>query len=81
MSSYWPTADQKPGVTSAQIAFGRRWQDMPKGVFSSTIRTVGWNTRLFAGDAVTEITRLKTEDGGPLTSAAPHSPQRRCGSG
>ena len=28
--------------------------------------TVDWNTRLVAGDAVTEITRLKAEDGGPM---------------
>ncbi len=28
--------------------------------------TVDWNTRLFTGDAVTEITRLKADDGGPM---------------
>ena len=39
---------------------------MPKVVFSSTTRAVDWNTRLVTGDAVTEITRLKTEDGGPI---------------
>ena len=56
-------ADQQPGATPAQIQFARRWQDMPKVVFSSTTSTVDWNTRLVTGDAVTEITRLKTEDG------------------
>jgi dihydrofolate reductase len=66
MSSHWPTADQQPGATPAEIEFARRWQDMPKVVFSSTISTVDWNTRLVTGDAVTEITRLKTEDGGPI---------------
>jgi dihydrofolate reductase len=39
---------------------------MPKVVFSSTTRTVDWNTRLVTGDAVTEITRLKAGDGGPM---------------
>ncbi len=39
---------------------------MPKAVFSSTISTVDWNARLVTGDAVTEITRLKAEDGGPM---------------
>ena len=39
---------------------------MPKVVFSSTTSTVDWNTRLVTGDAVTEITRLKAEDGGPM---------------
>jgi len=66
MSSHWPTADQKPGATPAQIQFARRWRDMPKAVFSSTARTVDWNTRLITGDAVTEITRLKAEDGGSM---------------
>ena len=64
MSSHWPTADQQPDATPAQIEYAHRWRDMPKVVFSSTASTVDWNTRLFTGDAVTEITRLKTEDGG-----------------
>jgi len=29
-------------------------------------QTVDWNTRLVTGDAVTEITRLKADDGGPM---------------
>src|SRR5262249_48954138 len=66
MSSHWPTADQQPGATPAHIEFARRWRDMPKGVFSSTTRAVDWNARLVTGDAVTEITRLKTEAGGPM---------------
>ena len=66
MSSHWPTADQQPGATPAQIQFARRWRDMPKVVFSSTTSAVDWNARLVTGDAVTEITRLKTEDGGPM---------------
>src|SRR3989441_12034872 len=39
---------------------------MRKVVFSSTPSAVDWNARLVTGDAVTEITRLKTEDGGPM---------------
>ncbi|MFF3445246.1 dihydrofolate reductase family protein [Streptosporangium sp. NPDC002721] len=66
MSSHWPTADKRPGATPAEIEYARRWRDMPKVVFSSTIDTVDWNARLFTGDAVTEITRLKAEDGGPM---------------
>jgi dihydrofolate reductase len=66
MSSHWPTADQEPGATPAQLEYARRWRDMPKLVFSSTIRTVDWNTRLVTGDAVTEITRLKAGDGGSM---------------
>jgi dihydrofolate reductase len=66
MSSHWPTADQQPRATPAQIEFARRWRNMPKVVFCSTTSAVDWNARLVTGDAVTEITRLKTEDGGPM---------------
>ncbi|GAA1146776.1 dihydrofolate reductase family protein [Nocardioides aquiterrae] len=66
MSSYWPTADQQPGVTPAEVEFAHRWRRMPKVVFSSTTGTVDWNTRLVTGDPVAEITRLKAEDGGPM---------------
>ncbi|WP_280398002.1 dihydrofolate reductase family protein [Nocardia carnea] len=66
MSWHWPTADQRPGATPAEIEYARRWRDMPKVVFSSATRAVDWNTRLVTGDAVAEITRLKAEDGGSM---------------
>ncbi|GAA1057720.1 deaminase [Agromyces luteolus] len=69
MSSHWPTADRQPDATPASIEYARRWRDMPKVVFSSTITTVDWNARLVTGDAVAEITRLKAGDGGPMDIA------------
>jgi len=66
MSSYWPAGDQQPTATPAQIAFAQNWRDTPKVVFSSRIDKADWNTRLVAGDAVEEITRLKAGDGGPM---------------
>jgi len=66
MSSHWPTAAQQPGAKPAHVEFARRWLDMPKVVFSSTIATVDWKARLVSGDAVAEIARLKAEDGGPM---------------
>ena len=66
MSSHWPTAAQQPGATPAHVESAGRWLRMPKVVFSSTLGTVDWNARLVSGDAVTEITRLKAEDGGPM---------------
>jgi dihydrofolate reductase len=66
MSSHWPTADRQPGATPAQIEFARRWRDMPKVVFSSTVGTVDGDARLVTGDAVPEIARLKDEEGGPM---------------
>jgi dihydrofolate reductase len=69
MSSHWPTGDQRPDATPAQIEFARNWRDTPKVVFSATIDEVDWNTRLVTGDPVAEITRLKAEDGAPMSIA------------
>ena len=69
MSSHWPTADQSPDATAAEIEFARNWRDTPKVVFSSTLESVDWNAHVFAGDPVAEITRLKSEDGGPMRVA------------
>lgn len=66
MSSYWPTYEQQPDATPARIEYARNWRDSPKVVFSSTIDRVDWNTRLVKTDAVTEIKRLKLEDGAPM---------------
>jgi dihydrofolate reductase len=69
MSAHWPTADRQPDATPAQIEYARRWREMPKVVFSSAERPVGWNARLVTGDAVAEITRLKAGDGGTMDIA------------
>src|SRR5258708_30079963 len=60
MSSHWPTADQQPGATPAQIEFARRWRDMPKVVFSSTPTPVHSHPPLATPHPLTQITRLKT---------------------
>jgi len=69
MNAHWPTADQLPDATPAQVEFSRNWRDTPKVLFSSTVEKADWNTRVFSGDAVTEMTRLKAEDGEPMRVA------------
>jgi len=69
MSAHWPTADKKPGASAADIEYAHNWQSTPKVVFSSTLDKVEGNARLVKSDAVAEITRLKTEDGGPMEIA------------
>lgn len=66
MSSYWPSGDQLPNATPAEMQFARNWRDTPKVVFSSVLEKVDWNARLFNGDAAAEIARLKTEEGEPM---------------
>lgn len=51
MSSYWPTDDQQPNATPAEVECARNWWDTLKVLFSSTIDKVDWNTRLVTGGA------------------------------
>jgi hypothetical protein len=66
MSWHWPTGDQQPGATPAQVEFARNRRDTPRVVSSSTIAEVDWNARPGTGDAVAEIARLEADDGGPM---------------
>ena len=66
MAGHWPAVHESADADPIAADFAAVWCNMPKVVFSSTTRPVDWNTRLVTGDAVTEITRLKAEDGGPM---------------
>lgn len=69
MSAYWPTADQDPDAAPLTVDFARVWRDMPKVVFSHTLESVGWNSRLERGDPVEVVTKLKAETDGMLEVA------------
>ncbi len=69
MSSYWPTADEAPDATPLIVDFARVWRAMPKVVFSRTLESVDWNSRLERGDPVEVIRRLKTDTDGQLEIA------------
>ncbi len=69
MSAHWPTADEAPDVSSVQAEFARLWRAMPKVVFSKTLDSVGWNSRLERGDVVEIATRLKAETDGLIEVA------------
>ena len=76
MSAYWPTAQDDPAATEAMRDFGRLWLAIPKIVFSSTLTSVAWNSRLVRGDVGEELARLRTElegdyeVGGPTLASA-----------
>lgn len=76
MSAYWPTADEEPDAPPVVAEFARHWRAMPKVVFSKTLESVDWNSRLERGDVVEVARTLKAEtDGlievGGATLAAP----------
>lgn len=76
MSAFWPTADEDPAITPVAADFARLWRAMPKVVFSQTLESVGWNSRLERGDVVSVAADLKAAASGDLevggaTLAAP----------
>ena len=69
MSAYWPTADQAPDTDPVVADYARIWRAMPKVVFSRSLPSVAWNSRLERGDPVQVVTRLKAETDGALEVA------------
>ncbi|HET8568094.1 MAG TPA: dihydrofolate reductase family protein [Candidatus Limnocylindria bacterium] len=71
MSAYWPTAESDPSATPAMLEFARIWNQMPKIVFSTTLRAVQWNSRLVSGDVADELSRVRAEFPGDLEVGGP----------
>jgi dihydrofolate reductase len=71
MAAFWPTADQDPDADPITVDFARVWRALPKVVFSRTLESVDWNSRLERGDPVEVATRLKAETDGVLEVAGP----------
>lgn len=66
MADYWPTADQDPDSSPREVEFARIWRDMPKIVYSRTLREAGWNTTVVRDVVAEEVLALKAEPGGDL---------------
>jgi dihydrofolate reductase len=71
MSAYWPMALSDPSATGPEREFARIWNDLPKVVFSSTLESVEWNSRLVRGDVAAELARLRTEFDGDIDVSGP----------
>jgi len=71
MAAYWPTAKADPAATPVTLEFARIWNATPKIVFSTTLETVAWNSRLVRGDLGEELVRLRREFDGELQIAGP----------
>jgi dihydrofolate reductase len=71
MSGHWPTAEQAPDVTPVEADYARVWLAMPKVVFSKTLESVDWNSRLERRDVVSVATELKASTDGIIEVASP----------
>ncbi len=66
MAGFWPTADTDSSSTGPMVEFARIWRDMPKIVFSRTLKRADWNTTMVREVVPEEIRELKTQPGGDL---------------
>jgi dihydrofolate reductase len=71
MAAYWPHGASDPEATPAMVEFAQIWNPKPKVVFSSTLETVDWNSRLVRGNVGDEIERLRTEVDGEIEIGGP----------
>jgi len=54
MVEFWPTADQDPASTPEMIEYAKLARPEPKLVFSNTLESAGWNTKVVGGDHLAE---------------------------
>jgi dihydrofolate reductase len=66
MASYWPTATTDPEATPAMVDFANIWVPMPKIVFSSSLESVDWNSRLVDGDVAEELAQIRAQFAGDI---------------
>jgi dihydrofolate reductase len=66
MARFWPTADQDPSSSPPMVEFAGIWRDMPKIVYSGTLREAGWNTTIVRDVNVEDVLQLKAQPGGDM---------------
>jgi dihydrofolate reductase len=66
MAAYWPTAELDPQATDPEREFARIWNATPKFVFSTSLSSVGWNSRLVAGDVEKRLAEIRSEISGDM---------------
>ncbi len=66
MAGFWPTAGTDPSSTGPMVEFSRIWRDMPKIVYSRTLKRADWNTIVVRDVVAEEVQQLKAQPGGDL---------------
>jgi dihydrofolate reductase len=69
MASYWPTGETDPDATEPMREFARIWMATPRIVFSSTLDSVDFNSRLVRGDIAEVLALLRKEFDGDMEVA------------
>ncbi|MEX0825608.1 MAG: dihydrofolate reductase family protein [Acidimicrobiia bacterium] len=64
MAAFWPTADENPSNPPTMIEFARIWREMPKFVYSRTLKQADWKTTIVREVVPAEVEELKAQPGG-----------------
>jgi dihydrofolate reductase len=71
MESYWPTAGDDPDATMSEKNFAKKFNALPKIVFSKTIQKAEWNnSRIMRGNLVEEVLKLKKQPGKDISAGS-----------
>jgi dihydrofolate reductase len=71
MAAYWPTGESDPASTEVTREFARLWNATPRIVFSNSLESVDFNSRLATGDVGEELAAIKAEFDGDLEVGGP----------
>jgi dihydrofolate reductase len=71
MAAYWPRGESDPEATEPMREFARIWLATPRIVFSSTLTSVDWNSRLVRGDVGEQLALVRKEFDGDLEVGGP----------
>lgn len=66
MAGVWPTFDADPTNTGPEAEFAPIWRDMPKIVYSRTMKRADWNTTVVRDVVAEEVMELKAQPGGDM---------------
>src|SRR6185369_8152769 len=66
MAAYWPTPEAASSDLDYIAEFAKIWTEKPKVMFSRTVKTAEWNTRVVNDGVGEEVMRLKQQPGGDL---------------
>jgi dihydrofolate reductase len=63
---YWETADEDPSLGETEREFAHIWQELPKIVFSKSLKKVEGNATLAADGVAEEVAKLREQPGKDL---------------
>lgn len=66
MAGYWPDVPNNPDSHEVEQEFAAIWLATPRLVFSRTLSSVDWNSKLATEDMESEVRRFQDEVGGDL---------------